>query len=75
MRPTWSNASGPWRTTVGPPPAPRRVSARTRASSSQRERLGHVVVGAEVEALDALVDAVGGRQDQHGQVELRARRR
>ncbi|VWB56907.1 hypothetical protein BTE28158_02625 [Burkholderia territorii] len=34
----------------------------------ERERLGHVVVRAEVEPLHALVDAVGGGQDQHGEI-------
>src|SRR5438093_13361985 len=33
----------------------------------QREGLGHVVVGAEIEALDALLDAVGRRENQHRQ--------
>jgi len=36
----------------------------------EREGLGHVVVCAEVEALDAFVDAVGRGQDQHGQVRI-----
>ena len=36
-----------------------------RLQFGQGERLGHVVVGAEVEALDPLLDAVGGGQDQH----------
>jgi hypothetical protein len=31
----------------------------------QRERFGHVVIGAEIEAGDALLDAVGRGQDQH----------
>ncbi|MCY1545648.1 hypothetical protein D9M68_816000 [compost metagenome] len=31
----------------------------------QRERLGHVVVGAVVQALDAFLDGVGRREDQH----------
>jgi hypothetical protein len=65
MRPTWSNASGPWRISVAPPPAPR-TSAHARLEFGQRERLGHVVVGAEVQALHAFVDAVGRGQDQHG---------
>ncbi|AOJ76032.1 hypothetical protein WJ35_13830 [Burkholderia ubonensis] len=42
--------------------------AHARLEFVERERLGHVVVGAEVEALHALVDAVGGGQDQHGEV-------
>ncbi|MNT32330.1 hypothetical protein D3C72_1682030 [compost metagenome] len=33
----------------------------------QREGLGHVVVGAQIQALDAFVDAVGRGQDQHRQ--------
>ncbi|MGF6537568.1 hypothetical protein OKW32_000854 [Paraburkholderia youngii] len=36
----------------------------------QREGLGHVIVGAEVEAFDAFVDTVCGGQDQHGQVRI-----
>jgi hypothetical protein len=31
------------------------------------ERLAHVVVGAEIEPFHAFVDAVHGREDQHGQ--------
>ena len=33
----------------------------------QRERFGHVVVGAQVQALDAFFHAVGGGQNQHRQ--------
>jgi hypothetical protein len=44
------------------------VRARTRASSSASEkRLGHVVVGAQIQPLDPLLDAVGRGEDQHRQ--------
>ena len=33
----------------------------------QRKRLGHVVVGAQIEALHALFDRIGGGQDQYRQ--------
>ena len=33
----------------------------------QAEGLGHVIVGTVVEPAHALVDTVGGRQNQHGQ--------
>ncbi len=42
--------------------------AHARLELVERERLGHVVVGAEVESLHAFVDAVGGGQDQHGKI-------
>jgi hypothetical protein len=38
-----------------------------RLQLGQRERLGHVIVGAQVEAVDALLDRIGRRQDQHRQ--------
>ncbi len=41
--------------------------AHPRFQFRQGERLGHVVVGAQVEALDALLDRVGGGEDQHRQ--------
>jgi hypothetical protein len=44
--------------------------AHARFEFVQREGFGHVVVGAEVETLDAFVDAVRGGQDQHGQVRI-----
>jgi hypothetical protein len=37
-----------------------------RLEFGQRKRLRHVVVGTEVEAFDALLDAVCGREDQYG---------
>jgi hypothetical protein len=42
-----------------------RERAHPRLQLLQRERLGHVVVGAQVQALDALLDAVGRGEDQH----------
>ena len=33
----------------------------------QGERLGHIIIGTQVEAIHALFDGIGGRQDQHGQ--------
>ena len=50
------------------------AAARQRAHAGlefiEGERFGHVVVGAEVEAFDAFVDAVGGGQNQHRQVRI-----
>jgi hypothetical protein len=37
-------------------------------SSAKRERLDQVVVGAAVEALDAVVECVAGGQDQHARI-------
>ncbi len=42
--------------------------AHARFEFGQRKRLSHVVVRAEVQSLDALFDAVGRGQDQHGHV-------
>ena len=41
--------------------------AHPRLEFRQGERLGHVVVGAGVEAADALLDRIGRGEDQHGQ--------
>jgi hypothetical protein len=53
-------------------PAGAQATARQRANARlqllQREGLGHVVVGPEVQALHALLDRVGRRQDEHRQV-------
>ena len=46
--------------------APRQC-AHTRFQLLQRKGLGHVIVGAVVETLDALFNAVGGRQNEHWQ--------
>ncbi|MNI53353.1 hypothetical protein D3C73_1081800 [compost metagenome] len=40
--------------------------AHARLEFGQGKGLGHVVVGAQVQALHALLDAVGGREDQDG---------
>ncbi|MDR9158743.1 hypothetical protein FEP45_03792 [Burkholderia multivorans] len=45
-----------------------RQRAHARLELVQRERLGHVVVGAEIEPFHALVDAVGGGQDQDREI-------
>jgi hypothetical protein len=44
-----------------------RERTHARLEFLQREGLGHEIVGAEVEALHALVDAVGRGEDQHRQ--------
>ena len=44
-----------------------RQGAHSCLQFGQGERLGHIIIGTEIEALDALLDGVGGRQDQHRQ--------
>ena len=51
----------------GPAHAATREGAHTRFEFLQRKGLGHVVVSAVVQALDALFDAVGSGEDQHRQ--------
>ncbi len=61
-----------------PMPHDRRSAARAPARERthagfqfvEGERLGHVVVSAEIKAFHAFVDAVGGAQDQHGEVRI-----
>jgi len=47
-----------------------REGTHPRLEFRQGEWLGHVVVGTQVQSFDALLDAVGGSQDQHRQVRI-----
>ena len=68
-RPTWSKVRPPYSTSDGlPPDAAARQGAHARFQLLERERLGEIIVGAEIETANAGLDAVLRGQDQHGQV-------